>query len=198
MRLRAKSTVVVSGAFLLLLSPTALFAHPMQGVGDFYAGMLHPLTAIEWALPMVALSFLAGQQGREVSLSVLAVFPAALAAGAIAGYLSPVTVPTEIATVGLMALLGLLVAWAGSIPLKVSVALAALVGFAVGFANGSDLTPATSVWRFIPGLSLVGLMLITYGVGLIRWLKAPWTKIGIRVLGSWIAAVGILILGLRH
>jgi urease accessory protein len=198
MRLGAKPTVAISGAFLLLLSPTALFAHAMQGVGDFYSGMLHPLTAIEWALPMVALSFLAGQQGREVALSVMAVFPAALAAGAIAGYAFPLATLSEAPTVALMALLGLLVAWAAKMPSKLPIALAALVGFAVGFANGSDLTPATSARRFILGLAFVGLLLITYGVGLVRWLKAPWAKIGIRVVGSWIAAVGILILGLRH
>jgi len=51
--------------------------------------------------------------------------------------------------------------------------------------------------KFIPGLALVGLMLVTYGVGLVRRLKLPWMLIGIRVVGSWIAAVGILVLGLK-
>lgn len=189
---------VGAAAVLLLLTPPALFAHPMQGVGDFYAGMLHPLTAIEWVLPIVALSLLAGQQGRETALSVMVALPVALVAGAIAGHAFPSMGRVEATNVCLMAVLGLLVAWAGKMPLELSVAVAALAGLTVGFANGSELTPAISSYRFISGLALVGLLLISYGVGFVRWLKAPWTKIGIRVVGSWIAAVGILYLGLKH
>ena len=190
--------LIASATVLLLLWPAALFAHPMQGIGDFYAGMLHPLTAIEWVLPMVALSLLAGQQGRETALSAMAVFPVALAAGAVAGDVFPSTGQAEMANICLMVALGLLVAWAGRMPLGLSVAFAASIGLTVGFANGSELTPATSAYRFTAGLALVGLLVISYGVGFVRWLKAPWTKVGVRVVGSWIAAVGILFLGLKR
>jgi hypothetical protein len=37
----------------------------------------------------------------------------------------------------------------------------------------------------------------TYGIGIVRRLNAPWAQIGIRVAGSWIAAVSILVLGLK-
>jgi len=192
--------LIVPTAVLLLLSPATLFAHPMQGVGDFYAGMLHPLTGIEWVLPIVALSLHVGQQGRETALYAIVVFPIALAGGAVVGVVSSSAspAPAEIANICLMAALGLLVAWAGKMPLQLSVVAAALLGLTVGFANGTELTPVTSAYRFITGLAVVGLLLISYGFGFVRWLKSPWTKIGIRVVGSWIAAVGILFLGLKN
>lgn len=193
-----KSMSAGAATLLLLLSPSALLAHPMQGVGDFYAGMLHPLTAIEWVLPMVALSLLAGQQGREPAICIMIAFPISLATGAIAGCAFPTSSQLEIVNLASIAALGLLVAWAGGLPLKLCVPIAVLVGLPIGFANGAELTSATSPYRFIPGLTLVGLLLMSYGVGFVRWLKAPWTKIGVRVVGSWIAAVGILTLGLKR
>src|SRR5580658_3200881 len=66
----------------MLLSPTTASAHPIKGVGDFYAGMLHPLTALEFLLPWIALSLFAGQQGRRAALLTLALFPLALVSGA--------------------------------------------------------------------------------------------------------------------
>jgi hydrogenase/urease accessory protein HupE len=46
----------VSLAFALDLIPAPAFAHLVNtDVGEFYAGMLHPLTSIEHLLPTVAL-----------------------------------------------------------------------------------------------------------------------------------------------
>jgi hydrogenase/urease accessory protein HupE len=74
---------------LTALWPSTILAHPVTGVDDFYAGMLHPVTTVELVLPMLALG--------------------------------------------------------------------------------------------------------TYGIGLARRLTRPWTLIAVRVVGSWIAAVGILV-----
>jgi len=60
---------------ILLCLPAAVAAHPMKGVGDFYSGMLHPLTALEFLLSWVALAMFAGQQGRKTALLTLAIFP---------------------------------------------------------------------------------------------------------------------------
>lgn len=181
----------------LLLGPAAALAHPMQGVGDFYAGMLHPLAAMEFVLPMIALSLLAGQQGRTSAIGMLAAFPVSLALGAVLGV--PIHLPSIVAWVdlGSMAGLGLLVAAALPLAPSVAAALSALLGLTIGLANGAELGGQVSPYRFVPGFALVGLMLVTYGIGCVRWLRAPWMRIGFRVLGSWIAAIGILILSLK-
>jgi hydrogenase/urease accessory protein HupE len=62
---------VALASLFALLSPSVASAHPIKGVGDFYAGMLHPLTALEFLLPWIALSLFAGQQGRRAALLTL-------------------------------------------------------------------------------------------------------------------------------
>ena len=77
-----RKAIVIAGGLMTFLAPLPAFAHPMKGVGDFYAGMLHPVTTIETALPIVVLSLLAGQQRREAAINVLAAFPGGLLFGA--------------------------------------------------------------------------------------------------------------------
>ena len=75
--------------------------------------------------------------------------------------------------------------------------LAILLGMFHGYADGSAIKDAG---RFAGVLELIGLMvslfvltaLLSAMVVSLRW---DWTKIVVRVAGSWIAAMGLLILG---
>jgi urease accessory protein len=197
MNLMRKSVIVLEVASLLLLWTPQALAHPMKGVGDFYAGMLHPLTAIECILPIVALSLLAGQQNRKTAIAILISFPLASIVGALLGLNISVPHYVTVINTAAMAAFGILVAINRTLPLTLSIGLSLIFGFTIGWANGGELTPETSAYRFIPGLALVGLLLVTYGIGLVRRLDVPPARIGVRVVGSWIAAVGILVLGLK-
>ncbi len=182
------------GAFLCTLAlPAVAAAHPIKGVGDFYAGMLHPLTALDFILSWIALALFAGQQGRRASLLTLAIFPLALLAGACLALL--IQPPAWIAEVDLVAIpvLGLGVASALTCPVALTITLAAAVGLLHGLANGSEITASISAWRFIPGLAAAAILVLTYGIGVVRSLEKPWTRIAIRVVGSWIAAAGIMV-----
>jgi urease accessory protein len=190
-----KTIVAVAG--IATLSPMPAFAHPMQGVGDFYAGMLHPVVTIETALPIVALSLLAGQQRRETAIQLLAAFPVALIVGALLASLRDVPSSLGIVQLILTAGFGILVAFARRVPSWLLVALGAVLGISAGWANAAELVGPASRFRFIAGLAVVGLLLLVYGNGLVRNLKREWTQIAVRVAGSWIAAVSILVLGLR-
>lgn len=183
-------------ASVLLLSSAAI-AHPMKGVGDFYAGMLHPLTSMEAILPLVALSLLAGQQRRETAIKILAAAPAALAVGTLLILVRPAPFPLGMIELAITALAGLLVALARKLPASVPIALTVALCLAIGWANAAEITPDISPFRFVAGLALVGLMLTAYGIGLVRAAKVEWTQIAVRVVGSWLAAVGILVLGLK-
>jgi urease accessory protein len=191
-----KKTIAVA-ASVVTLSPLPAFGHPMQGVGDFYAGMLHPVVTIETVLPIVALSLLAGQQRREAAIRLLAAFPAALIAGALLASLRNAPSYLGIVQLILTAGFGVLVAFARRVPSWLLVALGAVLGFSAGWANAAELAEQASRLRFIAGLAMVGLLLLVYGNGLVRNLKWEWTQIAVRVVGSWIAAVSILVLGLR-
>lgn len=191
-----KKTIVAS-AGLAMLSPLPAFAHPMQGVGDFYAGMLHPVVTIETVLPMVALSLLAGQQRRETAIHLLAAFPTALIVGALLASLGNAPFFLGIVQLMLTAGFGVLVASARRVPSWLLVALGVMLGISVGWANAAELVGQASRSRFIAGLAVVGLLLLVYGNGLVRNLKWEWAQIAVRVIGSWIAAVSILVLGLK-
>jgi len=177
----------------VLLLPLTAAAHPIKGVGDFYAGMLHPLTALDFLLPWIALALFAGQQGRKGALLVLSIFPAAILLGASLALTIPQPGWLLTANVAVIPLLGLAVALASSYPISLVAMLAVVVGLIQGMANGAEITAATSPREFIPGLATVAALVVAYGIGIVRSLKRPWTRVAVRVVGSWIAAIGIMI-----
>jgi urease accessory protein len=181
---------------LLLVAPAAA-AHPIKGVGDFYAGVLHPLTVLEFLLPWIALALFAGQQGRKAALLTLGIFPLALVSGGVLALIVPLPTWVEAVNLAIIPILGLAVASALSCPSVVTVLLVTVIGLLHGLANGAEITGTISPWRFIPGLAAVAVLVIAYGVGIVRSLKKPWTRIAVRVVGSWIAAAGIMVCALK-
>ncbi|MGD0617129.1 MAG: HupE/UreJ family protein [Bryobacteraceae bacterium] len=181
----------------LLFLPACASAHPIQGVGDFYSGVLHPILSLEQLLPIVALGLLAGQQGRDAAVRVMALLPAGMIAGACAGI--SWAVPTFLAPVNAasIALLGALVAGAWRLPKFALPALAPMLGVLYGMPDGAEIGGAIEAYRFIPGVGLAGFLIVAYAAGLVRGLKAPWTRIAVRVGGSWVAAIGVMVLGLK-
>ena len=90
-----------------------------------------------------------------------------------------------------------LVALAASLPPVLAIAAAALPAAAIGWANAAELGGQVAAVRFVPGVALAGLLVVIYGAGCVRGLRAPWMRMAFRVLGSWIAALGVMTLGLR-
>jgi urease accessory protein len=192
----SRLTLAILG--LVALCPSAAWAHEFPGAGDFYGGMLHALTSLDMLLAMVALGILAGQQGREQALGALGAFPVAVLIGAAVGAagLGPrdVTFPLVIAMVAT----GLLVAAGRALPSGLVPLLAVALGLMVGAGNAAEMTADTVALRFVPGVALAGLLVVAWLVGFVRWLSAPWTRIAVRVGGSWIAATGIMVLALKR
>jgi urease accessory protein len=187
-------------ALAFTLVPGIAYAHNFSpAVGDFYAGVLHPLTALEHVLPMIGLGILAGQGGRlVVAEPILIVFPLALVAGACLA-LTGMPMPfAPIANVISMVLVGGLVAAAVRLPRLAAIALAAAMGITHGYANAEGMSVATKPYLFIPGLAAAGLLVPFYCTALVYSLKPFWMQIAVRVAGSWIAATGILVLGMAR
>ena len=191
-----RRAAIACAPLLAVVWPAAAEAHPMAGVGDFYAGMLHPLTTVEHVLPLAALGLLAGQQPRGTTLRVIPAVPIALSAGAALALALPAPPDLQAVTIGSMVALGALVALAASLPPLVAVAAAALPAAAIGWANAAELGGQVAAVRFVPGVALAGLLVVIYGAGCVRGLRAPWMRMAFRVLGSWIAALGVMTLGL--
>jgi hydrogenase/urease accessory protein HupE len=191
-----KAALLLAAALGVL--PATAHAHsPVEGMNEFYNGVLHPLLVPAHVLLILATGLFLGQRGpRENRLALPAFFLAAAAGLALAGSgMEPDTV-RGLLLAGTMAI-GLLIAVGRRAPLPLYPAAGAFAGFFLGL----DSAPETLETRERI-LALVGT-----GVGLNLWLiyacgiadffsKKPWQRIGLRILGSWVAASSLLVLAL--
>jgi urease accessory protein len=122
-----------------------------------------------------------------------------MALGASLALLRPALGWVPLLNLGSAVLLGGLVAAAWRLPVALLYALALLFGMTHGYANGAAITPTLSPTVFILGLVIASLFVLSYSIAgtdyLLR-LKPVWLRIAVRVAGSWIAAIGILVLSM--
>ncbi len=102
--------------------------------------------------------------------------------------------PTGPATLSLL-VIGLLTAADLKLAPAVVAALVLALGLAHGWQNGVAMAAAG-----LPATGLVGTAAAVFVVAalvaaLVVALRRPWTRIAVRVAGSWIAASGLLLLG---
>ena len=196
-----KALYRLAAAGALLLAPSAAHAHLVNTrLGDFYGGVLHPLTAFEEVLPWLALAALAAFQGAARARWLVVVFPLSLFAGCALSQLLPTPSFVPAVAVALIAVTGLSVAAAVRLPLPVLLGLAAIMGFVHGLQNGQAMTATTDQLLFMLGVTAIGYGVMTIATGAaIAFLRGVggWRPIALRASGSWVAAVGIMVLGLQ-
>jgi urease accessory protein len=185
-------------ALLLVLAwPGRALAHSLSAsFGDFYGGLLHPTTALDLAPPLMALGLLAGQNGKPAARRMLLVLPAAFVLGTgLGGALPP---PAHLATVnaGSFVVLGLLLALDADLPSALLLGIGAALGLCNGLANGSGMAGGSDPVLFLLGSALAGFAAILLPGAVVVSLTAGWQRIGVRIVGSWLAAVGAMILAL--
>ncbi|WP_170149623.1 HupE/UreJ family protein [Rhodoplanes roseus] len=200
MRTKARLLAGATVAAVLAL-PTAAHAHLVDTrLGDFYGGALHPLTELQQILPWIALAALAAFQGARRARWVIAAFPLALLAGGLAALAVPAPPYESLVGIGLVAATGLALAAAARVPLPVLVGLAAVMGLLHGFQNGQGLPASTDRLLFLAGATAIGYVVMTLATGAaLAFLRGVggWRPIALRASGSWVAAVGIMVLGLQ-
>jgi urease accessory protein len=189
--------MIIVGVCVVFGVVTPALAHSVsKRLGDFYGGMLHPLTALEHLLPILGLSLLAGQQGPRRARWVLLLFPAGLLAGAmLSGYVEPAWLVTWFNRLTFVAV-GILVAAAARLPLPVLGTTAFVLGLSHGVENTVDISSSIAMHLFVPGVVVSGIAMVAIFAAIAVFLEVPWQRIAIRVVGSWIAAIGILVIGL--
>jgi urease accessory protein len=180
------------------LHPAPALAHGSLAIGDFYTGMLHPFLHFETLLPTLALALWSGQLGQPHAWRLPLLYLAAALLGAVAGILEfELQLGTPMLRLS-MPILGLLVATRGKLPVVAAIAMALIVGICSGQVNA--LEPGGRIERpllFAAGLgSCTGLILYHVVTRVVRY-QAFWVQTGVRVLGSWIAAAGLLVLALE-
>ncbi|MDP2738202.1 MAG: HupE/UreJ family protein [Pseudorhodobacter sp.] len=148
---------------MLTVLPSAALAHAGHDQGAFSTGFAHPFGGADHLLAMVALGLWAAQAGGRAAWALPCAFVAAMLAGAVAGASGlgfPAVEPVILASVVLM---GGAVAMAARRPVIEMAALAALFGFAHGWAHGAE-GPVTGLAIYMVGFALATAGLHLAGV----------------------------------
>jgi hydrogenase/urease accessory protein HupE len=193
-----RSRLVWMPAALLLWAscPGQASAHLVNsGVGPFYDGVAHFFLSPEDILAVVALALLAGLGSKECGCSVLLALPAAWLGGAVAGRMSPLAAGLPILSAALLIALGVLVASDRRLPRRLIAGFALTVGLVHGFFNGAALAGVNSGSVAIGGIVCAVFVVAALVAGQVVSLRKEWARIAVRVAGSWIGAIGLLMLG---
>ena len=165
------------------------------GFGPFYDGLTHLLVSPEYLLPMIALALLAGLHGPRFGRAVLFALPAAWLAGSVLGLLvaprAPMPLATAIVTIGV----GAMVAAGRRLPLALVGGFAVAVGVLAGALNGIELATAHSSPLAAAGAAASLFVVVSLVTGQVASVRAAWARIAVQVAGSWIAAIGLFMLG---
>jgi hydrogenase/urease accessory protein HupE len=73
--------------------------------------------------------------------------------------------------------------------------LAVVVGMLHGWLNGAGIAESQRELLGLVGIASVVFVLVALASAFVVSLVAAWTRIAVRVAGSWIAAIGLLMLG---
>src|SRR5262245_2438480 len=173
------------------------FAHDIvPGVGGFAGGVLHALLVPAHLMALVGLGLLAGRlaNGRFAAEVTFAV---ALIAGLGTIAFGTGETPAPVVLLGVSALCGVLVASALSIPSPLVWLMAIVTGVAVGLDSPPDAISIREAYLTMAGVWVGAVLVLLVIAEAAARLTRPWQLIGLRVLGSWIAASAILVLALK-
>jgi hydrogenase/urease accessory protein HupE len=183
-------------AFLALLAtPQFAAAHsPIKGIENFYSGLLHPVFVPAHLLLLIALGLLVGQKGVNENQASFLAFLITTAIGLIAAWFS-IGGEKEMYLLSGAAIIGLLVA--SNLPMRTHwcAIIAALAGLLIGMDSTQEALTGRKKFVTLLGTGIGIYLVFLYAMGLADYFnKKPWQKVGVRVMGSWIAASSILVL----
>lgn len=168
-------------------------AHLVQsGLGPFYDGVAHFAVSADDLLAALAVALLGGLGGPRAGRWALFSLAGAWLAGGIAGIPRETVASWPLATALSLVAVGALVAWNPRLPAPTVGALAIAVGALHGYLNGSLSAGGAFGFRGLLGTAVSAFVLAALAAALAVSLRREWTRIAVRVAGSWIAAIGLL------
>ena len=183
-------------AVLIIVALTAAdvaVAHAPMGEG-VSGGLLHPYLVPAHAMSLVALGLFIGSR-REQGIPLLA-FAAALIAGLVALTFAIAETPASEILLGNTGLLGVLLAADWNPPKPLGWIIAAVTGGMIALDSPPETISVQEADLMLLGTGLGALSALGAVIGGAGYLTRPWQRLGVRVVGSWIAASAILVLAL--
>jgi len=177
-----------------LLNPVDAAAHLVTtGMGPVYDGIGHLFLTPEDLIPAIAVGLYTGLRGKAPGRRTLFFFPLAWLVGGIVGLMAtnPPAFPLPMLS---FLFLGALIATDARLPDKSISILVIAIGTIHGFYNGIAMEGGPGVsglFGIAATLFVLSAIISTFVISL----RPAWTRVTVRVAGSWIAAVGLLMLG---
>jgi urease accessory protein len=182
-------------ALPVLLPIEEASAHPaFAGASGFYGGLLHPLFVPTHAIAVLSLGLLIGQQMPHRRWPMALAYAVGLGLG-FAAMISafPPRFSAE-ALLAATAIVAALVALARTVPWLTACFLALAVGTALALDSSPGGISAREANVIIVGTFCGAVILLWLILEVLANFRREWQKLGMRILGSWIAASAVLVL----
>jgi len=166
---------------------------PIEGIGTFYNGVLHPVLVPSHLLLLIATGCLLGQFAPGSSRLGLPVFLVSLCLALASTVYIGMAVP-DWTLPAASVLAGTVVAVGRPTGNAIYVIFALAAGTLVGLTSAPDGELAAAPGLALVGTALGGAAIVIVSGGVAAVATSDWPKIAIRVLGSWIAASSLMIL----
>jgi urease accessory protein len=181
---------------VLVAIPSMAHAHLVSsGLGPFYDGLLHLLLSPADLLGLAAAALLAGLRGARAGRLTALALPTAWFAGGLMGLNLSVVIDLPGLSILSFVILGILVAVDPKLPPPAVTAFTGLYGALHGLLNGSALGAIGAGPLSLLGIVATVLIISLLVSAAVVSLRAAWACIAVRVAGSWVAAVGMLMFG---
>ncbi len=187
----------VLAPLLLLAGAAQAHAHTAAGMNRFTGGALHPLTMPLHVLVMLGLGLLLGQHAPLRLARPLGVFASAAAAALALTATGWLTAMHPAALAGIAFACGAIAAFGRRIPAAAAFALITAGAFAVGLDSAVEGGSPGEVTATLAGTwcALVLLLVnVAFYVSLAAAAERKWLHVALRVAGSWITAIALLLL----
>ena len=178
-----------------MLCPINVQAHLVTtGLGLFCDGISHLALSPEVWVPVFALALFAGLRGVAAGRLTLFLLPVAWLVGTLVGCRTETAPFTSISAISFL-VPGALVAADLRLKRGMVATIAAVLGFCDGCLNGMAIQPTHSGSLDLVGAVAALFVAVAIVAAFVIWLKRPWMRVAVRVVGSWITATGLLLLG---
>lgn len=181
-------------AVAVLCWPSPAAAHLVTtGMGPVYDGIGHLLLTPEDLIAVLALALYVGLRGAAAGRWTMFLLPLAWFVGGLAGSMVS-SLPTFPAAAASFMVVGVLVAADLRMPAGAVLVLVVVMGLGHGFFNGAALRQGAGVLGLL-GIVAMLFVLVALASAFVVSLKRPWSRIAVRVAGSWVASSGLLMIG---
>jgi hydrogenase/urease accessory protein HupE len=187
---------IILTAFMVFLWPATASAHLVStGFGPFYDGITHLAMSPDDLLSVLAIAFLSGLLGARYGRVTLFALPLTWLIGGLIGIQFDQEISLPVLNTLSFLIVGILVAADKKLPLAFIYGLAMVLGLLHGFLNGTAMAQAGGGFLSLMGIAAGIFVIVALVSAFVVSLQRVWVRIAVRVAGSWITAIGLLMLG---